>query len=68
VRAWALISRAPTDGSGKPTNKAVVDWMLMGAQEGTCDMTWEQVEEGADKLRVDGGKKGGKASQIVARA
>jgi len=28
-----------------------VDWALMGAEEGTRDITWEQIEEGADKLR-----------------
>jgi len=40
----------------------------MGAEEGTHDMMWEEIEEGADELRVKGGRKGGKASQIVARA
>ena len=25
----------------------------MGAEEGTCDMTWQEIEEGADKLRVE---------------
>jgi len=36
----------------------------MGAEEGTRDMTWEEIEEGADKSRV----KGGKTDQIAARA
>ena len=36
----------------------------MGAEEGTRDMTWEEIEEGADKSRV----KGGKTAQIAARA
>jgi len=36
--------------------------MLMGAEVGTRDMTWEQIEEGTSKLRV----KRGKAAQIVA--
>jgi len=36
--------------------------MLMGAEVGTRDRTWEQIEEGASKLRA----KGGKAAQIVA--
>jgi len=40
----------------------------MGAEEGTRDMTWEEIEEGADKLKVEAGHKGGKAAQIVARA
>jgi len=55
ARAGALVSGAPPDVSGQPTSKAAMDWMLMGAEEGTCDMTWEQIEEGADKLRVEGG-------------
>jgi len=47
--------------------------LLMGAEKGTRDMTWEEIEEGADKLRVEGGRKegktgGGKTAQIVARA
>ena len=54
------MSGAPPDGSGQPTNKAAVDWQLMGAEEGTCDMTWEEIEEGADKLRAEGGRKGGR--------
>jgi len=45
ARAWALISGAPDDSSSKPTNKAAVD-RLMGAEKGTHDMTWEQIEEG----------------------
>jgi hypothetical protein len=45
-----------------------VDWLIMGAEEGTRDMTWEQIEEGADKLRAEGGRKGVKTAQIVARA
>ena len=36
------MSGAPPDGSGQPTNKAAVDWLLMGAEEGTRDMTWHQ--------------------------
>jgi len=64
AREGALASGAPPDASGQPTNKAAVDWLLMGAEEGTRDMTWEQIEKGADKLRA----KGGKAAQIVARA
>ena len=36
----------------------------MGAEEGTRDMTWEEIEEGADKLRFEGGK----TTQIVAQA
>ena len=47
------MSGAPRDASGQPTNKAAVDWLLMGAEEGTCDMTWQEIEEGADKLRVE---------------
>jgi len=31
-------------------------------------LTWEEIEEGADKLRGKGGSKGGKTAQIVARA
>jgi len=62
------VSGAPRDASGQPTNKAAVDWLIMGAEEGTRDMTWEQIEEGADKVRVKGGKKGGKTAQILARA
>jgi len=49
------VSGAPPDVSGQPTSEAAVDWQLMGAEEGTRDMTWEQIEEGADKLRVEGG-------------
>jgi len=64
ARAGALVSGAPPDASGQPTNKAAVDWMLMGAERGTRDMTWEEIEEGADKLRA----KGGNATQMVARA
>jgi len=64
ARAGALVSGAPRDGSGQPTNKAAVDWLLMGTKVGTRDMTWEQMEEGADKLR----DKRGKTAQIVARA
>jgi len=64
TREGAIVSGAPPDASGQPTNKAAVDWLLMGAEEGTRDMTWEEIEEGADKLRV----KGGKTAQIVARA
>ena len=67
-REGALASGAPRDGSGQPTNKAAVDWLLMGAEVGTRDMTWEQIEEGADKLRAEGGRKGGKTAQILARA
>ena len=62
------MSGAPPDDSGQPTNKAAVDWLLMGAEKGTRDMTWEEIEEGADKLRVEGGRKGGKTAQILARA
>jgi len=29
--------------------------MIMGAEEGTRGMMWEEIEEGADKLRVEGG-------------
>ena len=54
-RAGALVSGAPPDASGQPTNKAAMDWLIMGAEEGTRDMTWEQIEAGADKLRVQGG-------------
>jgi len=36
----------------------------MGAEAGTRHMTWEEIEEGADKLRVEGGK----TAQIMARA
>jgi len=53
--AGALVSGAPCDDSGQPTKKAAVDWMIMGAEEGTRDMTWQEIEEGADKLRVEGG-------------
>ena len=56
ARAGALVSRAPPDTSGQPTNKAAVDWVFMGAEAGTRDMTWEEIEEGADKLRAEGGK------------
>jgi len=63
AREGAIASWAPPDASGRPTNKAAVDWFLMGAEEGTRDMTWEQIEEGADKLRAEGGK----TAQIVAR-
>jgi len=62
ARAGALASGAPPDGSGQPTNKAAEDWMIMGAEKGTRDMTWKEIEEGADKLRVEGGE----AAQIVA--
>ena len=54
--------------TGQPTSEAAVYWQLMGAEEGTRDMTWEQIEEGADKLRAEGGRKGGKTAQILARA
>ena len=64
ARAGALVSRAPRYGSGQPTNKAAVDWFIMGSKEGTCDMTWEEIEEGADKFRV----KRVKTVQLVARA
>ena len=40
----------------------------MGAEEGTRDMTWEQIEERANKLRAKGGAEGGNATQILARA
>jgi len=56
ARAGALVSGAPCDESGQPTNKAAMDWLLMGAEEGTRNMTWEEIEEGADKLRAEGGK------------
>ena len=68
ARAGPLVSGALPDAYGQPTNKAAADWLLMGAEEGTRDMTWEQIEEGADKLRAEGGCKGGKTAQIVARA
>jgi len=68
ARAGALVSGAPHDASGQPTNKAAVDWLLMGAQQGTHHMTWNQIEAGADKLKAKGRAKGGNASQIVARA
>jgi len=45
-----------------------VDWLIIGAAEGTRDKTWKEIEEWADKLRVEGGRKGGTATQIVARA
>jgi len=38
----------------------------MGAEEGTRDMTWEQIEEGAAKLRAKGATKGGNTAQMVA--
>ena len=53
--AGALVSGAPPDASGQPTNKAAMDWSIMGAEEGTRDMTWEQIEEGAASLRGEGG-------------
>jgi len=68
ARAGALVSGAPRDASGRPTNKAAVDSLLMGAEEGTRDMTWEQIEERANKLRAKGGAEGGNATQILARA
>jgi len=55
ARAGALDSGAPRDASGQPTNKAILDWGLMGAKEGTRDMTWEQIEEGAAKVQGKGG-------------
>jgi len=64
AREGALERGALPDDSGQPTNKAAVDWWLRGAEEGTRDMTWEEIEEGADQMRA----KGGKAAQIVARA
>jgi len=64
TRAGALVSGAPPDDSGQPTNKAAVDWLLMGTEKGTRDMTWEEIVEGTDKLRV----KRGKTAQMVARA
>ena len=54
-RAGALVSGAPPDASGQPINKAAIDWSIMGAKVGTCVMTWEQIEEGADMLRAEGG-------------
>ena len=36
----ALASGASPDDSGQPTNKAAMDWLIMGAEEGTRDMTW----------------------------
>jgi len=66
AREGALASWAPPDASGQPTNKATVDWVLMGAEEGTRDMTWEQIEEGAAKLRAKGATKGGNTAQMVA--
>jgi len=68
ARAGALVSGALPDASGQPTNKAAVDWLLMGAGEGTRDMMWDEIEEGAAKLRAKGGKSGGKTAQILARA
>ena len=68
AREGAIASGAPPDASGRPTNKAAMDWLLMGAEEGARDMTWEQIEEEADKVRAKGGAKGGTATQIVARA
>jgi len=56
ARDGALASGAPPDGSGQPTNKAAVDWLIMGTEEGTRDMMWEEIEEGADKLRVEAGR------------
>ena len=35
----ALASGAPPGDFGQPTNKATVDWLIMGAEEGTRDMT-----------------------------
>jgi len=64
ARAGALVSGAPPDDSGQPTNKAAMDWMIMGAEKGTRDMTWEEIEEGADNVRV----KGSTAAQITLRA
>jgi len=55
VRAGALVGGAPSDASGRSTNKAAADWLFMGAERGTRDMTWEQIEVGADKLRGEGG-------------
>jgi len=55
ARAGALVCGAPSDASGRPTNKVAADWLLMGAERGTRDMTWEQIEAGADKLRGEGG-------------
>ena len=52
AREGALERGALPDDAGQPTNKAAVDWWLRGAEEGTRDMTWEEIEEGADKLRV----------------
>ena len=66
AREGAIASGAPPDASGRPTNKATVDWLLMGAEEGTRDMTWEQIEEGADKLRVEGGGEGGAICKTAA--
>jgi len=59
AQAGALASGAPHDYSGQPTHKAALDWMIMGAEEGTRDMTWEEIEEEADKLRVKGGDQSG---------
>ena len=56
ARDGALASGAPPNSSGQPTNKAAVDWLIMGAEEGTRDMMWEEIEEGADKLRVEAGR------------
>jgi hypothetical protein len=36
-----------------------MDWIIMGAEEGKRDMTWKEIEKGADKLRVEGSRKGG---------
>jgi len=58
ARAEALKSGTPPDGSSKLTNKAAVDWWMMGGEAGTRGMTWEQIEDGVDKLRDEGQKKG----------
>jgi len=55
VQIVALVSGAPTDDSGQPTNKAAVDWSIMGAEEGTRGMTWQEIEQGSYKLRAEGG-------------
>jgi len=66
AQVGALASGAPHDYSGPPTHKAAVDWMIMGAEEGTRDMMWEEIEEGADKLRITGGKEGGASCKTAA--
>ena len=46
------------NAAGQASNTAGLDYLLMGGARGTRTLTWQQIEDGAKKIRGNGGESG----------